>query len=347
MPNAGLTWETTTQYNAGLDLALWSNRLIFNADVYVKDTRDLLYAVPIPRETGFGFITQNIGRIENRGIEFLVTSRNLVGEFQWSTNFNVSANRNKVMSLPENVLTNGYIQNGTYHILKEGLPIGIFYGWRFDGVYAYDEDNVNGVTNGALGPEFKGGDPIWHDRNGDHIIDQEDRQIIGNAEPKFFGGIANDFSYKNFFLNVFFQFSYGNEIYSEINHQRNSVVRYNNLSADGLRRWRQQGDITDFPRPVLDDPLQSDSRVQSRWIEDGSYIKLKNVNFRYRFSPGLINRIGLRQLEAFVTATNLITWTRYTGFDPDVNSYAGLRVGVDEGSYPQNRSVIFGLNIGL
>lgn len=347
MPNAGLTWETTTQYNAGLDLSFLANRLLLTADVYVKDTRDLLYNVPIPTTTGFGAITQNIGRIENRGVELLVSTKNLTGAFGWNTSLNISANRNKVMSLPENLLTNGYIQNGAYHILKEGLPIGVFYGWRFDGVYAYDTDNVNGVTHGALGPEFKGGDPIWQDLNGDNIIDQNDRQIIGNAEPNFFGGIANDFTYKNFALNVLFQFSQGNDIYSEINHQRNAVVRYNNLSTDALRRWRQQGDITDFPKPVRDDPMQTDSRVQSRWVEDGSYIKLKNVNLRYTFATGLVSRIGLRRLDAFMTATNLITWTRYTGFDPDVNSYAGLRVGVDEGSYPQSRTVIFGLNIGL
>ncbi|RAV30862.1 SusC/RagA family TonB-linked outer membrane protein [Sinomicrobium soli] len=347
MPNSGLTWETTTQYNAGLDVSLWRNRLIFNADFYIKDTRDLLYNVPIPRTTGFSYITQNIGRIQNKGIEFLVSSRNLTGDFSWNTNFNISANRNKVKELPEDLLTNGYIQNGTYHILKEGLPIGTFYGWKFDGVYARDEDNVNGVTNGAMGREFQGGDPIWNDLNGDHIINEDDRQIIGNAEPDFFGGITNDFSYKNFTLSVFFQFSVGNEIYSEINHQRNSVVRYNNLSTDALGRWREQGDITDFPRPVRDDPMQSDSRVQSRWVEDGSYIKLKNVHFRYSFPSRIINKIGIHKLDAYITATNLITWTKYTGFDPDVNSYSGLRAGVDEGSYPQSRTLILGLNFGL
>jgi len=347
MPNAGLRWETTTQYNAGLDVMLLANRLTLNADAYLKDTRALLYNVPIPTTTGFGSITQNIGSIENRGIEALLSSQNLVGKLRWNTNLNISFNRNKVKELPQELLTNGYIQNGNYHILKEGLPIGVFYGWKFNGVYARDEDNVNGVTNGALGQVFKGGDPIWDDLNGDHIINQDDRQIIGYAEPKFFGGISNDFSYKNFSLNVFFQFSYGGDIYSEINYQRNAVVRYNNLSADALHRWRQQGDITDFPKPVRDDPMQSDSRVQSRWVEDGSYIKLKNVNLRYSFLPSLISRIGLRSLDVFVTATNLITWTKYTGYDPDVNSYAGLRVGVDEGVYPQSRTVIFGLNIGL
>ncbi|WPL46941.1 SusC/RagA family TonB-linked outer membrane protein [Sphingobacterium bambusae] len=347
MPNAALTWETTTQYNAGIDLAFLSNRLILNADFYVKNTKDLLYNVPIPNTTGFSYITQNIGSIQNRGAEFLLSSKNLQGKFSWGTNLNISLNRNKVTSLPENLLTNGYIQNGTYHILQEGLPIGVFYGWRFDGVYASDQDNVNSVTHGASGPAFQGGDPIWHDLNGDNIINQDDRQIIGYAEPKFFGGISNDFSYKNFSLNVFFQFATGNDIYSEINHQRNSVVRYNNLSTDALTRWRQQGDVTNFPKPVRDDPRQSDSRVQSRWVEDGSYIKLKNVNFRYTFASSLVQRIGLRKVDAFVTATNLITWTRYTGFDPDVNSYSGLRVGIDEGSYPQSRTFIFGLNIGL
>ncbi|NGF56212.1 TonB-dependent receptor [Parapedobacter sp. SGR-10] len=347
MPNASLTWETTVQYNAGLDLSFLANRITLNADYYIKNTRDLLYSVPIPTTTGFSTITQNIGNIQNKGVEFLLSTKNLIGDFGWTTNFNISANRNKIVSLPEELLTNGYIQNGAYHILKEGQPIGIFYGWRFDGVYARDEDNVNGVTHGASGPLFKGGDPIWHDLNGDEVINQDDRQIIGNAEPKFFGGISNDFSYKNFSLNVLFQYSYGNDIYSEINHQRNTIVRYNNLSTDALRRWRQQGDMTDYPKPVRDDPMQSESRVQSRWVEDGSYIKLKNVNLRYRFSPTWIKRAGIRSLEAFVTGTNLITWTRYTGFDPDVNSYAGLRVGVDEGSYPQSRTFVFGINIGL
>src|SRR5690606_29137014 len=190
-------------------------------------------------------------------------------------------------------------------------------------------------------------DPIWKDLNDDNIINQDDRQIIGYAEPKFFGGISNDFSYKNFSLNVFFQYAYGNDIYSEINHQRNSVVRYNNVSTDALNRWRQQGDMTNFPKPVRDDPKQSDSRVQSRWVEDGSYIKLKNVNLKYTFNSGFVERLGLRKIDAFVTASNLITWTEYTGFDPDVSSYSGLRAGVDEGSYPQSRSFIFGLSIGL
>ncbi|MEJ5052745.1 SusC/RagA family TonB-linked outer membrane protein [Sphingobacterium sp. MYb382] len=347
MPNASLTWETTHQYNLGLELGFVQNRILFSADAYLKKTKDLLYNVPLPSTTGFDYVTRNIGTIENRGLEFSLQTRNLQGPFTWNTNINVSLNRNKVTSLPQDVLTNGHIQNGAYHILKVGEPIGVFYGWRYMGVYSRDEDNVNRVTHGANGPVFVGGDPIWKDLNGDNIINQDDREIIGYAEPKYFGGISNDFSYKNFSLNVFFQYSVGGEIYNELKHQRNSIVRYNNLSTDALNRWRQQGDVTDFPRLVRDDPKQSDSRVQSRWVEDASYIKLKNVNLRYSFHSDWVKRIGLRKVDAFVTASNLITWTKYTGFDPDVNSYSGLRVGLDEGSYPQSRTFMFGLTFGL
>lgn len=347
MPNPSLTWETTHQYNLGLELGFFKNRILFSTDAYLKKTKDLLYNVPTPGTSGFEYITQNIGSIENRGLEFSLQTRNLEGAFRWSTNVNISLNRNKVTSLPKNLLTNGHIQNGNFHILQEGLSIGVFYGWNFLGVYARDEDNTNKLTNGANGAVFVGGDPIWKDVNNDKIIDQNDREIIGYAEPKYFGGISNDFSYKNFHLNVFFQYAVGNQIYNELNHQRNSIVRYNNLSTDALDRWREQGDQTDFPRLIRDDPKQSDSRVQSRWVEDGSYLKLKNVNLRYSFDSALSKRIGLRKLDAFVTATNLVTWTKYTGFDPDVNSYSGLRVGLDEGSYPQSRTFTFGLIFGL
>ena len=347
MSNSGLTWETSTQYNAGLDLSFLNNRLQVTTDVYLKITDDLLFNVPVPRTTGFSTVTQNIGSIENRGVELSINSKNLVGDFKWSTNFNISSNRNQVTDLPDNVLTNGFIQNGNYHILKEGSPIGTFYGWKFNGVYASDSDNVDQVTNGALGAIFKGGDPIWDDVDGNNIIDNNDRQIIGDATPDFFGGITNNFSYKGVSLSFFLQYSVGNDIYSEINHQRNSVVRYNNLSTDALTRWRNQGDITDFPRPVRDDPFQSDSRIQSRWVEDGSYIKLKNINVRYSLPDNVIENLGLRKVELFASAVNVITWTRYTGFDPDVNSYSGLREGVDEGSYPQSRTFILGLNIGF
>lgn len=347
MPNAGLSWETTTQYDLGLDLALFKSRILFTSDVYLKKTRDLLYAVPIPETTGFNYITQNIGNIENKGLEFSLTTHNLTGKIQWTSNLNIGLNRNEIMSLPKEVLTNGYIQNGTYHILKEGESIGVFYGWKFRGVYSRDEDNVNQVKNGSSnGKLFRGGDPIWDDLNGDNIIDANDKQIIGNAQPDFTGGFNNDISYKNFTLNVFFQFSYGNDVYSNLNMMRNWVFAYNNVSTDALNRWREQGDVTTYPRPIRNDPLGNEyNRVSDRWIEDGSYLRLKTVSLSYNVPTSIVRKLNIRRLKAYVTADNLITWTRYTAYDPDVSSYSGLQLGVDDGSYPQSRTFIFGLNV--
>lgn len=347
MPNKKLTWETSTQYDLGIDLVLFNNRINFTADAYVKNTSDLLFAVPIPETSGFNYITRNIGDIKNKGFEFALNTKNFVREFKWNTNFNIGFNRNKIVSLPDEVLTNGYIQNGTYHILQVGQPIGSFYGYKFLGVYSRDEDNKNQVKNGSSnGKLFRGGDPIWQDLNGDNIIDPRDKQIIGNAQPKFTGGLTNNFTYKNFSLGVFFQFSYGNDIYSNLNMMRNWVFAYNNVSRDALNRWRKQGDITNYPRPIRNDPMGNEyNRVSDRWVEDGSYLRLKNVNIAYNFPRSIINRLNINALRLYASGENLLTWTNYTGYDPDVSSYSGLRIGVDDGSYPQSRTFILGLNV--
>jgi TonB-linked SusC/RagA family outer membrane protein len=348
MPNNALTWETTTQYDLGVDLSFLKDRFVFNADFYIKETTDLLFDVPIPETTGFNYITQNVGDIRNKGCEFALTSHNLDRKFKWTTSFNISFNRNKVVSLPEDLLTNGYMENGAYHILQEGRPIGVFYGYKFLGVFSRDEDNVNEVRFGsASGAIFKGGDPIWDDLKADNIIDDNDRQIIGDAQPEFTGGFNNDFSYKNFTLNVFFQFVYGNDIYSVLNGQRNWVYAYNNTSTDALNRWREQGDVTNYPRPIRNDPLHSGYyyRVSDRWIEDGSYLRLKNVSLAYNVPRKITEKLKISNLKAYVTGQNLITWTHYTGYDPEVSSYSGTKIGVDEGSYPQSRTIIFGVNI--
>lgn len=347
MPNLSLTWETTTQYDLGIDLTFLNNRVIFSGDAYVKNTSDLLFAVPIPETTGFSYITQNIGDVRNKGLEFALTTHNLTGKLKWTSNFNISFNRNKIVSLPEEVLTNGYIQNGTYHILKVGESIGTFYGWKFNGVYSRDEDNINHVKMGSSnGAEFKGGDPIWDDLNGDYIIDDNDKQIIGNAQPKFTGGFNNDLSYENFTLNVFFQFTYGNDIYSNLDMMRNWVYAYNNVSTEALNRWREQGDVTNYPRPIRNDPLRNEYlRVSDRWIKDGSFIRLKNVSLAYNVPSSILDKIKLEGLRLYITGENLITWTHYDAYDPEVSSYSGLQIGVDDGSYPQSRTYIFGLNV--
>ena len=347
MPNYNLSWETTTQYNLGVDLSLFNGRVFFTGDAYIKNTTDLLFNVPIPETTGFGSIAQNIGKIQNKGLEFALTTHNLTGVFNWTSTFNIGLNRNKIVNLPENILTNGRIQNGTYHILKVGESIGTFYGWKYLGVYSRDEDNVKNVKFASEnGKVFRGGDPIWDDLNGDNIINDEDKQIIGNAQPNFTGGFNNDFSYKNFSLNVFFQFSYGNDVYSNLNLMHNYVFAYNNVSTDALNRWRKQGDVTNYPRPIRNDPLRNEtSRVSDRWIEDGSYLRLKNVSLSYNIPTKITRKILLEGVQIYITGENLVTWTHYTGYDPEVSSYSGLRIGVDDGSYPQSRTFLLGLNL--
>jgi TonB-dependent starch-binding outer membrane protein SusC len=345
MPNADLTWETTTQYDLGLDISMFNNRISLSADAYFKRTTDLLFDVPIPETTGFSSTTQNLGDIDNKGIEVVLSGDNNLGNLRWNTSFNISFNKNVIKSLPKDLLTNGYIQNGSFHILEEGKSIGNFYGWKALGVYASDASNVNSVRNGsATGKVFQGGDIIWDDVNGDDVIDASDKQIIGNAQPLFIGGFMNDFSYKNFSLNIFFQFSYGNDIYSYLNYQRNMVFAYNNVSTDALRRWRKQGDITDYPRPIRNDPNQNDSRISSRWVEDGSYLRLKSITFSYDLPEEILTRLKMQGIKLYVTGQNLITWTHYTAYDPEVSSYSGLQIGVDEGAYPQNRTILFGVN---
>nr|WP_321356359.1 TonB-dependent receptor [uncultured Draconibacterium sp.] len=348
MPNEDLTWETTSQFDIGTDLSFFDNRMTLAADYYKKTTTDMLYAVPIPETTGFDYITQNIGKIENQGMEFSLTTHNFVRKFKWTTNLNLSFNRNKVVDLPDELLTNGFIQNGSYHILKEGESIGIFYGYKALGVYSRDEDNVNQVRKDSeTGHLFQGGDMIWDDVNGDNVINDEDKQVIGNAQPDFIGGIINDFSYKNFSLNVFFQFSYGNDIYSDLSSMRNTVYSYNNVSTDALNRWREQGDVTDYPKHTRNDPMRNsyNSRISSRWVEDGSYVKLKSVSLAYNLPSDIVNKLNLGGIRAYITGENLLTWTHYSCYDPDVSSYSGLQIGVDKGSFPQSRTFIFGLNL--
>ncbi|MFA6335532.1 MAG: TonB-dependent receptor [Bacteroidales bacterium] len=350
MPNRDLSWETTTQYNLGLDLSLFYGRLDFIFDGYIKNTSDLLYDVPMPNTTGFSSVVNNVGKIQNSGVEFSITSKNFVNEFKWSTTFNISFNKNEVSSLPEEVLVNGYIQNGTFHILKEGEPVGTFFGYKYKGIYASDSDNINQLRNlTSTGKIFKGGDVIWEDIDKNGYIDQNDRTIIGNAQPLFTGGLTNDFSFKNFSLNVFLQFCYGNDIYNNVDYYRNSIFSYNNVSTEFYyNAWRKQGDVTKYPKVVRNDPMQNESRVQSRWVEDGSYLKVKSVTFAYDFPRKMVDKIKLQSLKLYVTGSNLLTFTNYSGYDPDVNTLSsGLRQGVDYGSYPQSRTFLFGLNIGF
>lgn len=330
--NKELTWETTTQYNAGIDLSMFDSRLIFTIDAYHKYTNNLLMTQYFPSSANVpGGIVSNPGEMRNIGLEFDIQSRNIdTKDFNWNTSFNISFNKNKVMKLglsPVNYYATLYTNEQSAIILKEGLPLGSFFGYISKGV----------------DPET--GDIVYEDRNNNGIIDPEDRTVIGDAQPLFTGGITNTFSYKGLSLSVFFQGSYGNDIFNASKIDMTGMLDFRNQSTDVLRRWMRPGMETDIPRPGNIENVHN----STRFVEDGSYLRMKTITLSYDFdiSKGIFKQLGISKLQPYVTGQNLLTFTKYSGYDPEVNAYgnSAVELGVDYGTYPQSKAVIFGVNI--
>ncbi|WP_298646518.1 TonB-dependent receptor [uncultured Proteiniphilum sp.] len=327
--NSELTWETTTQTNIGVDLTLFNGRLVFNADYYYKYTRDMLMNVPLPSTAAVSSILRNEGEMSNRGFELNVSSVNLNSELFWSTDFNISFNRNKLEKLALNkVYYFGYVETLRDNILRleEGQPLGRFYGLKYS--------HVDPQT----------GDPVYEDVDGNGQITLDDRTYIGDANPKFIYGMTNTFSYKGFNLNLFLQGSYGNDIFNASRADTEGMYDDKNQSIRVLDRWKTPGQITDVPRATGD---QSTLKVSSYYVEDGSYLRLKSLTFSYDVATAGLKRIGIERIQPYFTAQNLFTLTKYKGFDPELN-FAGNSStvqGVDWGTYPNVKTFVFGLNI--
>ena len=327
--NPNLTWETTTQSNIGLDVALFKNRLAFAIDAYIKNTTNLLMEVPLPATSPVPSIYRNEGEMTNKGIEFSVDSRNLTGELEWNTNFNISLNRNKLNKLS---LQKVYYYASTSEAtseqvvrITEGQPLGKFWGLISEGV------------------DPQTGDIKYKDLNGDGRITVSDKTYIGDPNPDFTFGFTNDFSYKNFTLSVFFQGSYGNDIYNASRIETEGMYDGKNQSTAVLNRWKKRGDITDIPRAVKG---TDNIKASSRWVEDGSYLRLKTLTLAYNLPTQALQQYGIRKVQPYLTAQNLWTLTNYKGFDPEVNEgLSGPTMGIDWGTYPQTKSFIFSLNI--
>lgn len=360
-----LSWESTNQANLGLDVTLFNNRVTLITDYYVKKTKDLLLSVPLPGTAGFGSSLQNFGDVENKGWEFAALTKVLTGGFKWNVDVNIGTNRNKILRLPGgDPIIRNYL--GLFGIAQEGEAIGTFYGWNMLGVYARDEDNIardaqgntllesDGVTprrirnNSANGPAFAGGDVIFEDINHDGIINDDDRVVIGKAFPDFFGGINNSLSFKNWDLNVFLQFSKGNDVINGTRRSLEQMSNSYNSTVNTLRRWRKQGDVTDVPKAISGDPM-GNARQSTRWVEDGSYFRFKTVTLGYNIPTNIMGgRALFRNAKVYVTGQNLLTFTNYLGIDPEVNALRDpLLAGIDIGTYPQSRTFIFGLNLGF
>lgn len=338
LPKDNLTWEKTTQTNVGIDASFLNNRLNVTIDGYIKKTNDLLVAILPPPGSGFGSQTYNVGAIENTGVELSVNAVAINNQtLRWSINGNVSFNRNKVTDMGgyTSIPYGGVYERGNAIRVEAGKALGSFYGYVSEGV-----NPANGMIRYA-------------DLDKSGSLSDSDRTYIGYAQPDFIYGLTNTIGYKNFELNVFFQGIQGNDIFNASRIETEGMYDSKNQSTKVLRRWTAPGQVTDIPRVTRGSSTPQgysddyNSFVSSRFIEDGSYLRLKAVTLSYRFGPTLLEKWGLGRLSVYVTAQNLFTVTNYSGFDPEVsqNSPNGPGMGIDYGTYPQSRSFIFGLTV--
>lgn len=330
--NRNLKWETTEQLSLGIDAAFFESRLIFNADAYIKNTSDLLLNVQLPRTTGFNEGIQNIGKLQNKGLEFQISSVNTDGELKWNTDFNLSLNRNKVVDIVgEEIISGGIAGRGDVSYSVEGKPLGMFYGYVFGGV----------------DPET--GNAYYIDKNGESTFTpaSDDRQFIGNPHPDFIYGMTNTLSYKNFDFSIFLRGVQGNDVFNATRIETEGMTDAKNQSLAVVDRWRAPGDVTDIPRASWGNT--NNSRISTRFVEDGSFLRVQALTLGYNAPSYFLSKFQLTALRLYVTGENLLTITGYKGFDPEVNAFGSSNtiMGVDFGTYPQTRNLIFGLNVSF
>lgn len=322
-----LRWETTTQSNIGLDLSAIQDRLSLSLDYYYKKTSDMLMYATLPDGQIANTIRRNEGEMTNRGFEVTLGSKNIRRNFTWDTDFNISFNRNRLEKLE---LQKIYYAAKTSEIVNDyvvrnepGRPLGGFYGYISDGV----------------DPET--GELMYRDINNDGKISSSDRTYIGDPNPKFTYGMTNNFSYKNFDLSVFIQGSYGNDIYNASRIEMEGMYDGKNQIIKVLDRWKIPGQQTDVPKAGYD------IKNSTYFIEDGSFLRLKNISLSYNINAEKIKKIGFQKIQPYLSASNLLTLTKYTGMDPEVNQWgnSGSVQGIDWGTYPHSRSFVLGVNL--
>ncbi|MGB5821114.1 MAG: TonB-dependent receptor [Saonia sp.] len=360
--NPNLKWETTEQTNVGLDLGLFNNRISLTADYFIKTTKDLLQSIQIPSQSGFGNALVNFGSIENKGVELNLDALVVnTKDFQWNTSFNYTSYKTEVLELggAEQIFGPGFSQNvfGNGHIFRPGEEFGQFFGLNAVGLIQESDFDTDG---NPTFPVFRNDTQLGHwkfeDVNEDGVITNDDRKVIGNPNPDFLFGWNNDFTYKNLTLNVFIQGSIGNDLYNPIRTTLSSGFfnneAYKNQTVEWYEnRWTPQNPTNDIRFPSINSVAPA---VANYMVEDGSYIRFRNISLRY--DVPLPDRIGITGLQVFATGTNLITITDYSGFDPEVSSLdadsirsanGGLAPGVDLGAYPRPKTFTFGVNLSF
>jgi len=368
LTNAGvpdLRWETTAQFNLGYDLGLFKDRLSFTFDYYDKKTTDLLLNANLPYTTGYLVAFQNIGSVRNRGLEFSVQTTNINHQnFKWNSSFNISFNRNKILALQpgqdyrlQTVNFVGDFSNVAPYIAQVGQPMGVIYGAISDGLYQYSDFtqqsdgsyllNTNVPANGRARNTIKPGDMKFVDLSGDGDITAADYTVIGNGNPLHIGGFSNDFKYKNFDLNVFMQWSYGNDILNgnRLYFEQNTYNLYNfNLYATVANRWTPDNQNTTIPRVGGLPPRIYHNGI----VEDGSFLRLKTVQLGYTFAKTFLKSLNIKTARVYLSAQNLYTLTNYSGADPEVSvRNSALTPGFDWSAYPRARTIIMGMNVSF
>lgn len=360
LKNANLKWEGASSVNLGVDLGFFDNRLNVTADFFIKDTKDLLLAQSLAHVTGFDSQMQNIGKIQNKGIELSLNSTNIqTRNFTWQTNFNISFIKNTLKGLASGVESmyarSGFDSNFTAYdyIATVGQSLGLIYGYEFDGIYQSSDfyttpDNQlilkEGITNNARYGTVKPGVVKYKDQDGDGIITTNDRTVIGNAMPKWYGGITNTFNYKGIDFCFMFQFNYGNDIYNATRlYATQSRSGRRNMLAEVADRWSPTNASNKVPSQ--DGYIVND--VYSRFIEDGSFLRLKNITLGYTLPHKWTRKFHASKLRIYATGQNLFCISGYSGYDPEVNSASSnpMTPGLDWGAYPKSRVFTFGIDL--
>ena len=343
--NPNLRWEKTTQFDAGLDMSFLKNRLNITLDAYYKRTNDLLLAVNVPWSSGFATSLQNIGSAENKGLELAINSVNTPGAFKWTTAFNIAFNRNRILDLGPITQfftggDSGHLKITNPSLVSVGQPIGRFYGYIADGIFHSQEEVTSSAQKSA-----KPGDRRYVDVNGDGVINASDRTYIGNAQPTFIGGLTNTFAYKGFELTVFLQYSYGNDIFNYNKIELELPAGIQNLRKDVVDRWSPTNPNGQYPRATTNRTIE----FSSQYIENGSYLRARNVSLAYQVPSAFLKRAKIRTARVYLSSQNLFTITNYTGYDPEVSRYGqtNLNIGQDYGGYPLARTILLGLNLGF
>ena len=346
VPNPNLKWETSEQLNFGLDMGLWRDQLIIKADYYQKDTEGLLVRAPIPGHVGNNAPIINGGSVSNEGFEFSVDYRNYSNEFGYNVGVNFALNQNEVTHIgnAEGVIVGtGFATYGIVTRAEEGFPIGYFWGYETDGIFQ-TQDEVNAYTNAdgdLLQAQAQPGDVRFKDLDGNGQIDDGDRTMIGNPTPDMTFGMNFGANYKQFDFSVFMQGTLGNEIF---NATRRHDLSSTNMPVSYLDRWTGPGTSNDLPRFTWNDSNGNWSKISDLYVEDGSYLRVKNVQLGYNLPFDILENVNMRQARIYVSADNLFTFTGYSGFDPEIGSASPFNVGVDRGVYPQARSYRLGVS---